>query len=80
MPKLIVKSETSSSVPKYYYLDYTSIMNGMLDMLERQPSTVETVLRHNDGKTLKFFLRHIFFIMSIQIDCKGEKQVIFRNT
>lgn len=65
--------EASTSAPKHYYLDYASILNGLMDVLEKQPSTIETVLRHNDGKTLKFLLRHIFFIMSAQIDGKNDK-------
>ena len=62
----------STSVSKQYYLDYTAIMSGLTEILEKQPSACETVLRHNDGKTLKFILRNIFYLMSVQIDGKND--------
>lgn len=75
----MIDSELNTSTPKHYYLDFASILNGLLEIIEKQASIVEVILKHNDGKTLKFLLRNIFFIMSIHIDGKNEKQVIFKN-
>lgn len=54
-------------------------MNGLAEILEKCPSACEAVLRHNDGKTLKFLLRNIFYLMSAHIDGKNDNQVVFKN-
>ena len=77
--KLVVEKSETTAVSKQYFFDYASIMNALADILEKQPLAADTVLKHNDGKTLKFLLRNIFFIMSVHIDGKNDNQVVFKN-
>ena len=60
-------------------MDYSAILNGLVEILEKQSSVTEIVLKHNDGKTLKFLLRNIFYLMSAHIDGKNDNQVGFKN-
>ena len=77
--RLVFDKEKSSSVSKHYYLDYACILNGLVDVLEKSSATAEIIAKHNDGKTLKFLLRNIFFLMSFYIDGKSGNQITLRN-
>jgi len=75
----IVDKKESTSVSKQYFIDYSGILNALVDILEKHPSIAETILKHNDFKTLKFLLRNIFFLMSAHVDGRKENQVVFKN-
>ena len=75
----MVDAEKSKSVSKKYFFDYAAILNALLILLEKHPGTLETVVKHNEGKTLKFILRNLFFIVSAHIDGRNGSQVILKN-
>ena len=79
LPKFIVDKKESTSISKQYFIDYSGILNARVDILEKHPGIAETILKHNDYKTLKFLLRNVFFLMSAHVDGRKENQVVFKN-
>lgn len=42
-------------------------------MLAKNHALAAVVLKHNDGKTVKFIFRNLYFLLAIHVDCKTKE-------
>lgn len=51
-----------------YLFDYTSILSHLTYLFTQSPLLVRSMLRHKDGKTFKYIVRNLYFLLTMNID------------
>ena len=63
--RLVVKGGKLSY--QSYTFDYLTIMSNLTFLITHSPVLVRCLLRHKDGKTFKFLIRNLYFLMTMAV-------------
>ena len=60
-----------------YLFDYVSILSHLTYLMTHTPILVKSLLKHKDGKTFKFIIRNLFFLLTLFTDKKSSEEQLF---
>ena len=71
----MIKDPNSSQTQslKYFFINTSGILQCLVQIL-KQINLQELILKHKDGKTIKFILRNLFFFNSLILTDDSEKK------
>ena len=58
-----------------YLFDFVTILSHFTYMITHSPILVRSLLKHKEGKTFKFIIRNLYFLLNLTVDeaeTKGE--------
>jgi len=53
--------------------DYVTLLSHLTYLITHTPILVRSMLKHKDGKTFKFIIRNLYFLMTLVVDEADEK-------
>ena len=53
---------------RIYFLDHVTILRFLVAIIVKNNQVTGLVLKHNDSKTIKFIVRNVYFLLSLQIE------------
>lgn len=57
----------------HYIFDFMTLLMHLTFAFNHNPSLVGALLKHKDGKTLKFLIRNLYFLITVQAEKLGNK-------
>jgi hypothetical protein len=58
---------------RIYFLDHVTILRFLVAIIVKNNQVTGLVLKHNDSKTIKFIVRNIYFLLSLQIEPESKE-------
>ena len=71
--QLLFKDANNKFVHQSYLFDSVSILSHLTYVFTHTPILVRSLLKHKEGKTLKFIFRNLFFLLALTVDNKKLK-------
>lgn len=71
--QLLFKDLNNKFQYQSYLFDSVSILSHLTYVFTHTPILVKSLLKHKEGKTLKFIIRNLFFVLSLTVDNKKLK-------
>jgi len=53
---------------RIYFLDHVTILRFLVAIIVKNNQVTGLVLKHNDSKTIKFIVRNVYFLLTLQIE------------